>query len=103
MENIPCSHVGHVYRNFDRFAVDPSLDNVDVGKALNRNDMRVAEVWLDEYKALFYQARGLAGMDTVFIYFENPTALCPSLPHWAPNGASSACPFALAAKLPHEC
>lgn len=61
MENIPCSHVGHVYRNFDRFAVDPSLENVDVGKALNRNDMRVAEVWLDEYKALFYQARGLAG------------------------------------------
>lgn len=70
MENIPCSHVGHVYRNFDRFAVDPSLDNVDVGKALNRNDMRVAEVWLDEYKALFYQARGLAGMDTfLFILF----------------------------------
>jgi hypothetical protein len=57
MENIPCSHVGHVYRNFDRFGVDPALENVDVGKALNRNDMRVAEVWMDEYKKLFYDVR----------------------------------------------
>ena len=23
MEQIPCSHIGHIYREFDRFAVDP--------------------------------------------------------------------------------
>jgi hypothetical protein len=41
MENIPCSHVGHIYRKFDRFKVDPLLDHVDVGAQLNVNDMRV--------------------------------------------------------------
>ena len=25
MEMIPCSHVGHIYRDFDRFAVDDVL------------------------------------------------------------------------------
>jgi hypothetical protein len=61
MENIPCSHIGHIYREFDRFAVDPGLKNVKIGTALDRNDIRVAEVWMDEYKELFYDARGLRG------------------------------------------
>lgn len=44
MENIPCSHIGHIYREFDRFAVDPGLKNKNIGKALDKNDIRVAEV-----------------------------------------------------------
>jgi polypeptide N-acetylgalactosaminyltransferase len=63
MLNIPCSHVGHIYREFDRFAVDPALQGKDISKALDRNDIRVAEVWMDDYKQLFYDARGLAGTD----------------------------------------
>ena len=61
MESIPCSRVGHLYREFDRFAVDTLLANNEksIGWYLNRNDARVAEVWMDEYKQLFYDARGL--------------------------------------------
>jgi len=44
MENIPCSHIGHIYREFDRFAVDPGLKNKKIGVSLDRNDIRVAEV-----------------------------------------------------------
>eukprot|EP00038_Savillea_parva_P009742 m.185560 g.185560 ORF g.185560 m.185560 type:complete len:748 (-) comp16477_c0_seq1:130-2373(-) len=61
METIRCSHIGHIYREFDRFAVDPGLKNKNIGTALDRNDIRVAEVWMDEYKKLFYDARGLHG------------------------------------------
>lgn len=65
MESIPCSRVGHVYREFDRFAVDPQLKFAEhtIGWYLNRNDARVAEVWMDEYKKLFYEARGLSPSD----------------------------------------
>lgn len=67
MEQIPCSNVGHIYREFDRFGVDPklngSISKVDWGKVLSVNDARVAEVWMDDYKAIFYEARGLQGLD----------------------------------------
>lgn len=63
MENVPCSHVGHIYRDFDRFAVDPLLEDKKIGPILDRNDMRVAEVWMDDYKRAFYDARGLHGKD----------------------------------------
>lgn len=59
MEWVPCSNVGHIYRDFNRFSVDPLLNNVNIGKIMDRNDQRVAEAWLDEYKELFYQTRPL--------------------------------------------
>ena len=51
MESIPCSNVGHIYREFNRFGKeqDPQLVDTNIGTILNRNDARVAEVWLDEY------------------------------------------------------
>merc|ERR1719238_254691 len=65
MESIPCSNVGHIYREFNRFGQeqDPKLKGIDVGKFLDRNDARVAEVWLDEYKDIFTGLRRLSGID----------------------------------------
>lgn len=60
---MPCSNVGHIYREFDRFGVDPQLKSINVGTYLARNDARVAEVWLDEYKQLFYNYRNINGID----------------------------------------
>lgn len=36
---------------------------MSVFSIMDRNDMRVAEVWMDDYKTLFYNARGLHGKD----------------------------------------
>eukprot|EP00038_Savillea_parva_P003553 m.127263 g.127263 ORF g.127263 m.127263 type:complete len:813 (-) comp11207_c0_seq1:13-2451(-) len=65
MEAVPCSNVGHIYREFNRFdnAFDPLIKNVHIGKVLNRNDARVASVWMDEYKDIFTRMRLLQGID----------------------------------------
>ncbi|XP_048246666.1 polypeptide N-acetylgalactosaminyltransferase 5-like isoform X1 [Haliotis rufescens] len=53
LELLPCSHVGHVFRYTNpvkwKGGGDPIL----------ANSMRVAEVWLDEYKYLFYEQTSL--------------------------------------------
>lgn len=65
LEVVPCSHVGHIFRNFNRFdaVADPLLSNIDVGEILYRNDARIAAVWMDEYNTLFTQLRSLEGID----------------------------------------
>ena len=50
---VPCSHVGHVYRSAGRALWSGYSHD------LHRNLARVAEVWLDEYKAIFYEQTGL--------------------------------------------
>ena len=60
MEWIPCSNVGHIYRRFDRFRVDPQLKNINIWPILDRNDKRVAAVWMDDYAKIFLRFRGLA-------------------------------------------
>ncbi|CAF3687882.1 unnamed protein product [Rotaria sordida] len=45
----PCSHVGHIFRTRSPYKW---LSDVDV---IRKNTVRVAEVWLDEYKEYFYQ------------------------------------------------
>ena len=35
----------------------------NIGAILNRNDARVAEVWLGDYKDIFYSFRGSKDMD----------------------------------------
>ena len=39
MENIPCSNVGHIYREFNRFSAeqDPLIQNLDIGRVLDRH------------------------------------------------------------------
>ncbi|CAH1255416.1 GALNT4 [Branchiostoma lanceolatum] len=49
LEIMPCSRVGHVFRQ--RFPYQTSTE------ITTRNLMRVAEVWMDQYKAYFYQIR----------------------------------------------
>ncbi|XP_038073737.1 N-acetylgalactosaminyltransferase 7-like [Patiria miniata] len=48
---VPCSRVGHIYRRGVPYKY-PSVDG-DVS-IVDRNYMRVAEVWMDEYKEHFY-------------------------------------------------
>ncbi|XP_046378160.2 polypeptide N-acetylgalactosaminyltransferase 5-like isoform X1 [Haliotis rufescens] len=58
LEVLPCSHVAHVFRN-----VNPIKWHRG-GKPSLTNSIRVAEVWLDEYKHYFYEANRLSpGID----------------------------------------
>ncbi|XP_060584383.1 polypeptide N-acetylgalactosaminyltransferase 5-like [Ruditapes philippinarum] len=47
LETIPCSHVGHVFRKRSPY-------KWGVRNALQRNLVRLAEVWLDDYKEYYY-------------------------------------------------
>lgn len=49
IEIIPCSRVGHIFRG-----ENPYKFPKDRQKTVERNLARVAEVWLDEYRDLFY-------------------------------------------------
>nr|XP_042913210.1 polypeptide N-acetylgalactosaminyltransferase 5-like [Parasteatoda tepidariorum] len=53
LEIIPCSHVGHVFRSRSPYVWKPG-ENV-----FRTNCIRLAEVWLDDYKQLFYKRIGL--------------------------------------------
>ena len=56
LEIIPCSRVGHLFRKWRPYGSDSQ------GDTLSYNSMRVAEVWLDDYKKYFYQIKkDLAG------------------------------------------
>ncbi|XP_074948807.1 polypeptide N-acetylgalactosaminyltransferase 5 isoform X2 [Phalacrocorax aristotelis] len=49
IEIVPCSRVGHIFRNDNPYSFPK-----DRVTTVERNLARVAEVWLDEYKELFY-------------------------------------------------
>uniref|UniRef100_A0A8C5PYR2 polypeptide N-acetylgalactosaminyltransferase n=1 Tax=Leptobrachium leishanense TaxID=445787 RepID=A0A8C5PYR2_9ANUR len=49
IEIIPCSRVGHIFRNDNPYSFPKNRI-----QTVERNLARVAEVWLDEYKELFY-------------------------------------------------
>jgi len=66
IETIPCSNVGHIYREFNRFSQeqDPLIQNLNIGRVLDRNDKRVATVWLGgEYASMFTKMRFLEDID----------------------------------------
>ncbi|CAG5117617.1 unnamed protein product [Candidula unifasciata] len=48
LEILPCSHVGHLYRSHFPYTM--------AGKAFvfERNCLRVAEVWMDQYKVFYH-------------------------------------------------
>ena len=43
---VPCSHIGHVFRDRSPFEDDAIV---------RKNSIRTAEVWLDNYKDIFFQ------------------------------------------------
>lgn len=57
LETVVCSLVGHIFRGRS-----PYKWNINVKDPLKRNLLRLADVWLDDYKR-FYHAR--IGFNTV--------------------------------------
>lgn len=49
IEILPCSRIGHLERYHKPYALDLSA-------VLKRNALRVAEIWMDEYKDMVYLA-----------------------------------------------
>ena len=48
LEIIPCSHVGHIFRKRSPYKWRSGVN------VLRRNSIRLAEVWLDDYKKYYY-------------------------------------------------
>lgn len=46
---VPCSRVGHVFRDRSPYKWKPGVN------VLQKNNIRLAEVWLDEYKEIYYK------------------------------------------------
>lgn len=51
LETIPCSRVGHIFRSFHPYSFPGNKDTHGI------NTARTVEVWMDEYKRLFYMNR----------------------------------------------
>ncbi|CAG0904953.1 unnamed protein product [Darwinula stevensoni] len=49
---IPCSHVGHIFRKRSPYQWRKGVN------VLRRNSIRLAEVWMDDYKKYYYQRIG---------------------------------------------
>ncbi|KAI6234965.1 Polypeptide N-acetylgalactosaminyltransferase [Aphelenchoides besseyi] len=54
IETIPCSHVGHIYRSGHPYNMSGKNGKEDVH---GYNSKRLAEVWMDDYKRLYYVFR----------------------------------------------
>lgn len=50
LEVIPCSRIGHLFR------VSTYSFGSDKNRIIDHNNMRAVEVWMDDYKQLFYAA-----------------------------------------------
>ena len=49
LEIHPCSHVGHIFRKKSPYSWGPSG-----GSVLKKNSIRLAEVWMDDYKQYYF-------------------------------------------------
>jgi len=49
LEQVMCSHVGHIFRQRSPYAWRTGSN------VLKKNSIRLAEVWLDEYKKYYYE------------------------------------------------
>jgi len=49
LEQVLCSHVGHIFRERSPYAWRTGTN------VLKRNSIRLAEVWMDDYKKFYYE------------------------------------------------
>jgi polypeptide N-acetylgalactosaminyltransferase len=54
LEFVPCSRVGHIFRPGHPYNMTGAKGKGDVH---GRNSMRLAEVWMDDYKRFYYMHR----------------------------------------------
>ena len=54
LEFVPCSRVGHIFRPGHPYNMTGEKGLTDVH---GRNSMRLAEVWMDDYKRFYYMHR----------------------------------------------
>lgn len=52
LEIVPCSHVGHIFRSRSPYQWKSGVN------VLKKNSVRLAEVWMDEYKTFYYERIG---------------------------------------------
>ena len=52
LEIVPCSHVGHIFRKRSPYKWRSGVN------VLRRNSIRLAEVWLDDFKKYYYERIG---------------------------------------------
>ena len=50
---IPCSRIAHIFRDRSPYKWKPGTNVVQ------KNSIRLAEVWMDEYKELYYEKKGI--------------------------------------------
>jgi len=62
LEIVPCSRVGHIFRKENSPYTFPD----GVSKTLAKNFNRLAEVWMDEYKELYYRRKPAADRQVDF-------------------------------------
>ena len=60
LECLPCSHVGHIFRSAAYWQGHPYGIP---GGVIKRNKLRVAEVWMNEYKDIVFEAMGSNGKE----------------------------------------
>ena len=60
LETILCSHVGHIYRNSERYkGLKYNVRNVaNISNIIKKNLIRLSEVWMDEYSKYYYERIG---------------------------------------------
>uniref|UniRef100_H0VMZ9 Polypeptide N-acetylgalactosaminyltransferase n=1 Tax=Cavia porcellus TaxID=10141 RepID=H0VMZ9_CAVPO len=59
LEIVTCSHVGHVFRK-----ATPYTFPGGTGHVINKNNRRLAEVWMDEFKDFFYIISPIRNVET---------------------------------------
>ena len=68
LEIVPCSHVGHIFRKRSPYKWRTGVN------VLRKNSVRLAEVWMDEYKHYYYDRIGndlVSFLNLAFIALSN--------------------------------